>query len=109
MQAWKPHLEADIDKVESIQRRATRITTGFGKLEYEERLKRLGLTTLKDRRLIGDLIKMYKVISSRESIVWVKPINLRRKVDKSGPAVNVRKNSQCAAKKQLQSWHFEVI
>ena len=76
MQAWNPHLQADIDKVESVQRRATRIPTGFGKLEYEETLKRIGLTTLKDRRLRGDLIEMYKVISRRESIEWVKPLNL---------------------------------
>ena len=81
VQAWNPHLQADIDKVESVQRRTTRIPTGFGKLEYEERLKRLGLTTLKERRLRGDLIEMYKVISSRESIEWVKPLNLTRNVD----------------------------
>ena len=92
-QAWNPHLQADIEKVESVQRRVTRIPTGFGKLEYEERLQRLDLTSLKDRRLRGDIIEKYKVISSIGSIEWVKPINLRRNVDISGPALNVRGNS----------------
>ena len=34
--------------------------------------KKLGLTTLKKRRLRGDLIEMNKVISSKESIEWIK-------------------------------------
>ena len=103
VQAWNPHLQADIDKVESVQRRATRIPTGFGKLEYEERLKRLGLTTLKDRRIRGDLIEKYKVISSRESIGWKKPLNLRRNVDISEPAVNVRGNSLSMRRESFSS------
>ena len=56
---------------------------------YEERLKRQSLITLKDRRMRADLIEMYKVISSRESIDWVKPSNLRRNVDISGSAESV--------------------
>ena len=68
MQAKNPHLQGDIDNIERIQRRATRIPTGFEKFEYEDRLKKLSITTLKDRRIRGDLIEMYKVMSSRESI-----------------------------------------
>ena len=52
---------------------------GFEKLEYEERLKRISLTTLKDRRARDELIEMLKVMSSRESINWVKTLNLRKK------------------------------
>ena len=45
VQAWNLHLHGDIDKIERVQRRVTRIPTGFEKLEYEDRLKRLSLTT----------------------------------------------------------------
>ena len=69
----------DINKSERVQRRATRIPTGLEKLEYEERLKRLSQTTLKDRRLRGDLFEMYKVMSNRENINWGKSPNLRKK------------------------------
>ena len=79
VQAWNPYLQGDIDKIERVQRRATRIPTGFKKFENEDRLKKLSMTTLKDRRIRGDLIEMYKVMSSRESIDWVKPLNLRKK------------------------------
>ena len=57
-----------IEKFERVQRRATRIPFSFEKLVYEERLKRLCLTSLKDRGLRGDLIEMYKVMSNRENI-----------------------------------------
>ena len=66
VQAW--NLEGDIEKIERVQRRATRVPTGFEKLEYEDRLKRLSLTTLQDRRMRGDLIETYKVLRYRESI-----------------------------------------
>ena len=63
----------------------------------------LGLALLKDRRLIGNLIEMYKVISSPESIEWVKPLNLRRNVDISRPAVNVRGNSLSMCRESFSS------
>ena len=91
--AWNPHLKDEIDKIERVQRRATRIPFGFEKLVYEERLKRLCLTSLKDRRLRGDLIEMYKVMSNRENINWVKPLDLRKNLDISGPAEFIRGNS----------------
>ena len=93
MQVWNPHLQGDIDKIERVQRRATRIPFGFAKFQYEERLKRFSLMTLKDRRLRGDLIEIFKVTSSRESIHWVLPLNLRKNMDISGSAANVRVSS----------------
>ena len=53
VQAWNPNLQGEIDKIERVKR-TTRIPFGFEKLVYEERLKRLCLTCLKDRRLRGD-------------------------------------------------------
>ena len=44
------------------------------------------MTTLKDRRIIGDLFETYKVMSS---IDWVKPLNLRINEDISGPATKL--------------------
>src|SRR5208282_6939318 len=61
VQAWNPYLHRDIDCLEKIQRRATRLVKGFSKKSYEDRLRLLGFTTLQQRRLRGDLIKMYKI------------------------------------------------
>ena len=62
MQAWNPYLQGDIDKIEKVQRWATKIPTDFEKFEYEDRLKKQSVTTLKNRRKKGDLIEMYKVM-----------------------------------------------
>ena len=51
-----PHRKKDIDTLERIQRRATKIIPEVRYLSYEERLKKCCLTTLQTRRLRGDQI-----------------------------------------------------
>ena len=54
IQAWSPYLRKDIDMLEKIQRRATKLIPGLRDLRYDERLKECGLTTLETRRLRGN-------------------------------------------------------
>ena len=67
----KPHLEygstvrsawyvKDVQLVENVQRRASKLVEGLGDLDYEERLRQLKLPSLLYRRLRGDLIQVYK-------------------------------------------------
>src|SRR6218665_2906319 len=58
----------DMEKLEKVQRRATKMIQGFKCLSYEERLIRCGLTTLEKRRSRGDLIEAYKIITGKESV-----------------------------------------
>ena len=44
--AWNPYLQGNIDAIEAVQRRATKLIPGFSNLEYSERLKKLNVTTL---------------------------------------------------------------
>ena len=53
IRAWNPHLRKDVDMLEKIQRRATKLIPELRDLAYEERLKECGLTTLEKRRLRG--------------------------------------------------------
>ena len=46
-QAWRPY-HKDIDMLERIQRRATKIFPELRDISYEERLKECGLTTRRD-------------------------------------------------------------
>ena len=55
-------------KLESVQRRATRMIQGFRNLDYIERLRRCGLTTLKTRRIRGDMIETYKIVTGKEGL-----------------------------------------
>ena len=68
VQAWNPHQQQDIDILERVQRRATRMIKGFKDLSYEDRLERCGLTTLKTRRDRGDMIQVYKIINGFDDI-----------------------------------------
>jgi len=43
------YLKGDTDKLEKVQKQATRLVSGYKKLPYDERLWRLGLTTLEQR------------------------------------------------------------
>ena len=49
--------------IENVQRTFTRPIDGLGLLTYEERLEKLGLTTLLERRTRGDLIDTFKNIA----------------------------------------------
>ena len=44
--AWRPHMRKYIDKLELVQRRATRLTSEISQLSYDERLQQCRLTTL---------------------------------------------------------------
>jgi len=68
VQAWSPHMVNDIKKLEAVQRRATRMIHGFKDLEYEERLNRCRLTTLETRRIRGDMIETYKILTGKEKL-----------------------------------------
>ena len=68
IQAWRPYRKKDIDTLERIQRRATKMIPELRDLSYEERLKQCGLTTLETRRLRGDQIEVFKILNGYENI-----------------------------------------
>ena len=59
---WSPFLCQDIDKIEKVQRYFTRRLPGFQNLSYAQRLKELQLDSLELRRIVFDLIEVYKMV-----------------------------------------------
>jgi len=69
VQAWRPYLKKDIDLLQKVQRRATRLMTSDKSLSYIDRLQKFGLTTLEARRLRGDLIEVFKMFKGFDNIM----------------------------------------
>ena len=60
-QAWRPHYRKDIDKLEKVQKRATKMIEGLEGYSYSDRLRILSLTTL------GPSIKYVRLQGGRGS------------------------------------------
>lgn len=58
---WCPYKKGDIEDIEKIQKRATKLIS-LKKLSYKDRLIKLKLPTLKYRRLRGDMIEVFKIL-----------------------------------------------
>jgi hypothetical protein len=99
---WSPNNINQIDAIEAVQRRATKLINGFKDLNYKERLQKLNLPTLLYRRLRGDLIETYKILNDKyENDTTVNMIELNneriqrghnQKIKVRYSRTNIRKN-----------------
>jgi len=68
VQAWRPYKQKDIDRIERVQRRATKMIRGLESDSYNQRLIKTGLISLEMRRLRADLIEVFKIMKGMEDI-----------------------------------------
>ena len=96
---WSPHHQKDIQKIEKVQRRATKMIKEIRNLTYEERLKVCNLTSLENRRKRYDLIETFKIMKNFSKIDAAKLFKMRKsntrghnmKIFKEHSRLNIRK------------------
>ena len=113
VQAWSPHLKKDIEILENVQRRATKLVRQYKDMEYEDRLKVLELPKLEDRRIRGDMILTYRLIKGDEGVDYTKffslaniPYNLRRhskQIARTHMNLNVR--TSFFSRRVIEKWN----
>ncbi len=59
---WSPHMKVDTSSLERVQRLYTKRIPSLRGMSYDERLNAVGLKTLEHRRLVLDLLFMYKIV-----------------------------------------------
>ena len=68
--SWSPYLAKDIDALERVQHRATKLVKSLSALSYEDRLVSLQLQSLYCRRQRGDLIEAFKILNDFTKLMF---------------------------------------
>jgi len=62
--AWSPWTKADIDCLETVQRRAVKAISGLKGATYDEKLRELNIPSLQARRMEMDMVQTYKMVNN---------------------------------------------
>lgn len=61
-ETWNPFFRKGLETLEKVQRKVTKMIKGCRRLNYEDRLKHCGLTTL-EKRKVRDLIVIDRILT----------------------------------------------
>ena len=76
--------------MEKVQQRALRAMSDVRGSSYEERLEETGLTSLRERRIRGDLIEVFKVIKGFNNVYRDEWFDLRSRDESRPTRTNTR-------------------
>ena len=68
MVSWSPWTVGDNKVLERVQRRALRMVSNLRGRTYETRLEEVGMTSLEDRRVRGDMITTYRIMTGKDKV-----------------------------------------
>lgn len=65
---WSPYFQKDIDAMERVLRRASKLSPSTRQKPYETRLRELDLQSLSDRREQTDLVETFKILTREYNV-----------------------------------------
>lgn len=93
VQFWSPHYQKDIEKLERVQHRATKMIPEIRSKPYSERLKDLDLYSLEKRRARGDMIQTYKILKGFDKVDTESMFKLDHESNTRGHHLKLKKRS----------------
>ena len=82
VQAWSPWLKRDVELLDRIIRRATKMVRELRHLPYEQRMKSTDMLDFTRRRMKADLVLVYRILSDSQhplrSMFIVRKVRTRR-------------------------------
>ena len=103
---WTPFHENQINKLEGVQKRATSMLPGMKGLEYEQRLKIIGMPSLKHRRARADMIELYKMIHNKYDRSLCPNLTMRSEITTQTSRLNSRALFQTRNKMEIRRNYF---
>ena len=111
VQVWSPYKRKYINLLEGVYRRATRMVPSLKNMNYNQRLKKMTLPRLYDRRVRGDMIETFKILTGKEKLnarklFRVNPFKERShtmKLYRECPRLNLRKH--WFTQRVVQNWN----
>ena len=101
--SWCPYFEKDVNALEKVQRRASKLVHELRHLDYSERLSKLKLTDLKTRRVRGDLIQMFKIVNGIEIVNFTNGINYSSNTKIDNRRYELRRHRQNLTRELVRS------
>ena len=77
-----PRRMCDIEKIEKVQMRATKLIRSLSSRSYVERLRALELPALRYRQLRGDLIQLHRYVNNKYDTNFVLQLHYKSVLDK---------------------------
>ena len=105
---WHPRFKKDVEILERVQRRATKLVSTVSCLTYEERLKKLRLPSRTYRRARGDAIETYKYLHGYYNVDVKRILPLAPPGVTRGHSLKLVKRS-CKTGARQNSFGFRVV
>ena len=99
---WNPRFKKDIEVIERVQIRATKLVHNVRNLSYSDRLEVLKISSSTYRRFPGDMIQVYQLMHNLEDIPFTRFFELNENPTR-GHALKLKKKS---CKKEIHKNFF---